>query len=49
MDLRDSLDESMRDSWVYLHAPKGYRGANVAHKIRLYPMLASVVADTPAR
>ncbi|KAL6758893.1 hypothetical protein V8C86DRAFT_3092334 [Haematococcus lacustris] len=49
VDLRDSLDESKRDCWVYLHAPKGYRGANEATKIRLYPMLASVVADTPAR
>ncbi|KAJ9526352.1 hypothetical protein QJQ45_009822 [Haematococcus lacustris] len=49
VDLRDSLDESKRDCWVHLHAPKGYRGANEATKIRLYPMLASVVADTPAR
>ncbi|GFH18782.1 hypothetical protein HaLaN_15639 [Haematococcus lacustris] len=49
VDLRDSLDPEKRESWVYLNRPTGGGGDRDAEKIRLYPMLTSCVADTPAR
>ncbi|GFH28992.1 hypothetical protein HaLaN_27575 [Haematococcus lacustris] len=49
VDMRDSLDPEKPDSWVYLNNPAGAGDEREAEKIRLYPMLASCVADTPAR